>query len=105
MATAAEVAALRANTGQSNDDVYTDPELAEIIDNLGSVEAASAEVWSQLAAEYAKLVDTKEAGTEHKWSTLLTNALKMEERFIAKIPDTTGGIPVGRPSTIAITRV
>lgn len=104
MATAAEVAALRANTGQNTEDVYTDPELAVIIDNLGSVEAASAEVWGQLAAEYAKLVDTKEAGAEHRWSSLLTNALKMADRFTEKanasVVDTTN-----RPKTIAITRV
>lgn len=104
MATAAEVAALRANTGQADDTIYTDPELAAIIDSLGSVEAASAEVWSQLAAQYAKLVDTKEAGTEHKWSTLLTNALTMSDRFANKIPDDGTTTRTG-PRTIAITRV
>lgn len=104
MATAAEVAQVRVNTGQNTDEVITDPEIAEIIDDLGSVQAASAEVWRRLAAEYAKLVDTKEAGAEHKWSELWKRAMEMADFWEKRIPVATGST-VGRARTIAITRV
>lgn len=105
MATSAEIAALRANTGLNTDEVYTDPELDDIIDKAGSVEAASAEVWRSLAAEYSKLVDTKEAGTEHKWSALLPNALKMAEYYDSMDTALQPLPAAGRPRTIPITRV
>jgi hypothetical protein len=106
MATSAEIVQVRAYTGQSGDDtVFTDPDLSEIIDAAGSVESASAEVWRRLAAHYTKLVDTKEAGSEHRWGTLSDKAMKMAEFWEGR--DTGSNVPETprRPRTIAITRV
>lgn len=105
MATAAEVASVRANTGQSNDDVYADPEIAVLVDAAGSVEAASATVWRQLAAHYAKLTDIAEAGASHKYSLLYDRAMEQADFWEGRA---TNGNPLprrGSPSTIAITRV
>lgn len=105
MATPAEVASLRANTGQSNDDVYTEPELAGLIDSNGSVEAASGVVWRQLAAQYAKLTDTTEAGAAHKYSVLYERAMEQAEFWENR---SLNGSPIARraaPRTIPITRV
>jgi hypothetical protein len=105
MATAAEVASLRANTGQSDTDVYEDPELAAIIDTAGSVEAASAVVWRQLASHYAKLTDTQEAGASHKYSLLYDRAMEQADFWEGRALN---GAPIakrGAPRTITITRV
>jgi hypothetical protein len=105
MATTAEVASLRANTGLSNDDVYADPEIAVLVDSAGSVEAASAVVWRQLAAHYAKLTDTSEAGASHKYSLLYDRAMEQADFWENRA---TNGTPIARrgsPRTIAITRV
>lgn len=105
MATAAEVASLRANTGQSQADVFEDPELAVILDSAGSVEAASAVVWRQLAASYAKLTDIAEAGASHKYSLLYERAMEQADFWESR---STNGAPIARrgsPRTIAITRI
>lgn len=105
MSTPAEVAALRANTGLTGDtSVYSDVDLGVLIDAAGSVEAASAVVWRQLAGEYSKLVDVKEAGAEHKFGTLAERAMKMasfyEERSVTPVT-----VPRTAPRTIPITRI
>lgn len=87
MATAAEVALVRLNTNEPTQDPYTDAILEALIDELGSVEAASASVWRSKAATFATLVDEQEAGTTHAFSDLHKNALAMASAFDKVRPD------------------
>lgn len=82
MATLVEIATLRRLTNQTDDtEGYTDDLLNELIDNTGSVDAAAAQVWRELAAEYATMVDITESGSARKLSDLQTHAHAMVELF------------------------
>ena len=97
MAALEEIAVLRRLTGQANDDDgYTDDLLNEIIDVAGSVDAAAAQVWRELAAEYATMVDITESGSSRKLSDLSAHALTMvtlfEERAVIEVESTLGTV-------------
>jgi hypothetical protein len=82
MSTPAEVAQVRLNTNEADDALpWTDAVLGDLIDTTGSVNAASAEVWTVKAAQFAELVNTTEAGASYAFSDLHKNALAMAKAF------------------------
>lgn len=83
MATAAEVAMVRLNINEPTQDPYTDEAIGALVDELGTVQAASAALWRAKAATYATLVDETEAGTSHAFSDMHKNALAMAKAFDA----------------------
>jgi len=76
MADVTEVAEVRKNTDEPDEDPYGDLYIDGLIDALG-VAGASATLWRKKAASYAKMVNVQEAGSSHAFSDLLKNALQM----------------------------
>lgn len=84
MASTDELAALRRATAlDPSDTVYTDELLSDLIDSLGSLSAAAAQVWREKAAATAGMVDTTESGSSRKMSDLHKNALEIAGGFAA----------------------
>lgn len=103
MATVDEVARLRRMTNLSVDNTtYTEQVLASIIDSYPSLEAAAAQVWTELAASYAASVDMSESGSSRSFSQLHRNALAMRDQFAAAADQT---VPRGSSFTVGIERV
>jgi phage-related minor tail protein len=80
MASVSDIAKLRKNTDEPDETTFSDAYVGELIDALG-VAGASAEVWREKAASYAKLVNTQEAGASRSLSDLMKNALAMAKSF------------------------
>lgn len=81
MATAAEVAEVRQYTDEPTEAVWTDVELSALVDELGSVEAATSRVWREKVARYSRLVDVSEAGASRKMSQAFSHAKAMAEHW------------------------
>lgn len=84
MATASDIAEVRANTNEPDNTLpYTDAVVGAYIDSLG-VAGASAKIWQQKAATLVETsVDVTEAGASHKFSDLHKNALAMSKYWDA----------------------
>jgi hypothetical protein len=81
MASNDELAALRrAADLATNDATYTDGLLTPLIDSLG-VNGAAAVIWRELAAKYASMVNTTEAGSSRSMSDLYTHAKEMADMY------------------------
>lgn len=81
MASVELVAELRRKAGVVGDAAFNDDDLSALIDSLGSVNMAAAEVWSQKAASSAALVDVSESGSSRSMSQAYKNALAMATHF------------------------
>lgn len=88
MATSSQVAEVRENTNEPTSEPYTDSEIGSLVDALGSVNLASAAIWSRKAARYVELVDTAEAGASRKLSDLYDKAVKEAARWRAAEDET-----------------
>lgn len=81
MAAPEEVAEVRLNTDENTvNSEWDDPKISALIDELG-VNGASATIWRQKAAKYAKLVDVSEAGSSRAMGNLHRNALEMAKQY------------------------
>lgn len=81
MATTSEIAEVRANTDEPRDsEEWPNDKIGSLIDAHG-IDAASAIIWRRKAAEYAKLVNTSEAGASHSFGDLQAKALQMAAVF------------------------
>jgi hypothetical protein len=101
MATTDEIRALQRVTNiQPNDATYPEDELADLIDEQGSVAAAAAVIWREMAAGAVTLVDTTESGSSRKLSDVAKNMLGMASALDGVDAATRGGraytIPVER---------
>lgn len=77
MATAEEIAQVRASISEPDDIApYTDAYLSALIDESGT-NGATLLVWRQKAANYSTKVDVTEAGATHKFGDLFKNAQSM----------------------------
>jgi hypothetical protein len=76
MADASDIAAVRSNTNEPEDDRYDDFLIGALVDASG-VAGASAIIWRRKAALYADLVTTSEAGASRNLSDLNKQALAM----------------------------
>lgn len=84
MATSDDVAALRRATGITDTAApYTDQFLSDLIDAMGGVAPAAAQLWREKAATAADFVDTTESGSSRKLSQIQANALAMAAGFEA----------------------
>lgn len=86
MATADQVVAVRVNTNELGRDTFSDDLIGSVVDSLGSVAAASSEIWNRKAATFSEMVDVSEAGASRKMSDLYKNAIAMSDRFSKMIP-------------------
>lgn len=94
MATPDQIAQVRRNTNESTQEPFADDLIWGLIDDLGSVEAASASIWEQKAASYSELVNVSEAGASRALGDLYKNALSMADRWRAKAePESTEDAP------------
>lgn len=81
VATADQVAQVRLNTDEPTDAApYTNAVLGAWVDELG-VDGASARIWQQKAASYAKLVNTSEGDARRDLSDLFDHASGMVSTF------------------------
>lgn len=81
MATPSEIAIVRLNIDDKVEPYqYSDEIIESYIDDNG-IGTASAIIWGQLAAVYAKSVDVSEAGSSRKFSDLHKHALAMSEFY------------------------
>jgi hypothetical protein len=105
MASADDVAALRRLVNIPDDnEPYTDLTLSGMIDARGSVEAAGAQIWRELAASFAQFVDTTESGSSRKMSDLASNALKMASQLDGVVTAGDTGA-AGRSFVVPVSRV
>lgn len=85
MADAREIADVRENTDERDEEgTWSNSQISDLVD-LGGVFAASATIWRRKAASYADLVDVSEAGASHAFSDLYKNALDMANKFDALV--------------------
>lgn len=78
MATAAEIATLRAMVG---DTTLTDVQLGQIFDSAECMNQAAGMAWGRKAAGYAELVNISEAGSSRSMGDLHKNALTMSKYY------------------------
>jgi hypothetical protein len=105
MASANDVAALRRLVNIPDDtEPYSDVTMAAIIDARGSIEAAGAQIWRELAASFAEFVDTTESGSSRKMSDLAANALKMASNLDGVVTAGDTGA-AGRSFVVPVSRV
>ena len=108
MASASQIATVRANTNESTDaNGYTDVVLGGLVDaNGGSVNLASAVVWRRKAAKYADLVNVSEAGASRQMSDLFKHAQEMAAFYEGLGNETLDPTsPLGRAKVHVITRI
>lgn len=103
MATAEDIAAVRANVNEPTNDHYSDDQIGTIIDDYGgNLDAASAAIWRMKAGRYADLADVQEGSSRRSLGDLHEQALAMAKTFA----DTsvsgviTGGMRPGRTRPI-----
>jgi len=87
MATADQIKQVRVNTNEADRDPYSDDLVGGLVDSLGSVEAASAEIWDRKAAAFSELVNVSEAGASRALGDLFKNATTMADRWRSRIPE------------------
>ncbi len=103
MGSSAEIAVVRRNTNEPNQDNYSDSELSDKIDTDGVFGAVSA-VWREKAAKFASLVDVSEAGASHKYSDLYKHALAMASDYDKLNEVENAGIALNSPRVKKIVR-
>lgn len=77
MAQPSEVEEVRQLTNETDDDTFSDGDISDLVDRLGGVHNAAADIWRKKAAAYSDLTDTSEGGASRALSKLSTNALAM----------------------------
>lgn len=88
MATADQITEVRQNTDTVADVVeYDDEYLGGLVDTY-SIAGASARVWQNKAAKFAKLVDVTEGSSSRKMSQLHDHAMEMAGHFYALAGET-----------------
>jgi len=103
MATVEQIATVRRGADlEASDSIYTDDLIGAMIDVQG-VDATIAQVWTEKAAEYAKLVNVTEAGSSRSMSDLSRQALAMAEVYRKKVGVVTPS--AGRSFTVGIERL
>lgn len=75
MASEAEVLQVRRNADEPGEDPYSTDYIRSLVDTLGGVQQATAQLWQEKAARYARLVDTTEAGASRMQSQVYDHAL------------------------------
>lgn len=103
MASVSDIAAVRSNTNEPEDDRYDDDLIGVLVDASG-VAGASAVIWRRKAAVYADLVTTSEAGASRNLSDLNKHALEMAKNWdgvkTSEDLQVTGGKPRARTQRI-----
>jgi len=85
MATAAEIAAVRLNTDEPTEAVYTDEDITDLVGSEGGVVQASAAIWRQKAARWASMVNTSAEGASYSFGDRARNALAMAKDFDSRV--------------------
>ena len=94
MATASEIAVVRANVNEPGTDHYTDAQIDELIETYGgNLEAASAAIWRMKAGAYADLADVQEGSSRRSLGDLHEQALAMAREFAGQAAS--GGVSIG----------
>lgn len=106
MASQADIREVRENINEPTDAVYSDDRIGELIDDLGSTDAASARLWQKKADAYADLVNTSEAGSQRSLSDLYKHAIERAEYYIGRVEvaEDDGSAILGRAKTHRIRR-
>ena len=93
MARPEDVDRLRQMTGETDSTDYADTVLDEMIDSLGSLEAAAERVWGEKMGRYADLVNFSEAGSSRSNSDLFKHAQEMQAYYKGLVPTPEGEAP------------
>lgn len=105
MATVEEVQLVRRMVDEPGTTTYSNTAIADLLDALGSAEAAAAQVWREKAARLAALTDVSESGSSRSMSKLHTNALRMAEFYeFRAVPVDQGASVATGPFTTPIER-
>jgi hypothetical protein len=104
MATAADIATVRANTNEPTQDRFSDAAIDDLIEAWdGNLDAASAAVWRQKAGRYADITDVQEGSSRRSLGDLHEQAINMAKTFAdqaAASGATIGGMRPGRTRAI-----
>lgn len=106
MVDASQIAEVRENTDERDDETWSDAAISELIGATGSVNVTSAIIWRRKAAKWAELVDVSEAGASNAFNALMQKALDMAAQYdLAAIVDAeTSGSAVTRVKVKVIDR-
>lgn len=103
MATAQQIADLRALIDEPDASSYTDQVLSDRIDaSNGDLYPLASVIWREKAARYAGLIDVQEGSSNRKMSQLYGQALKMADSLLIYV---SGGSPARRARTRPIERM
>jgi hypothetical protein len=95
MATASEIAVVRANVNEPDETRYSDAQIDEIIEAYGgNTDAASSAIWRMKAGVYADLADVQEGSSRRSLGDLHEQALAMANTFAGQAASG-GGVGVG----------
>lgn len=98
MATAVQIADLRALINEPDETTYTDIVLNTRIDSVdGDVNALASTIWREKAARYATLIDVQEGSSNRKMSQLHQQALRMADSLGGGLLAVTGRVARTRP--------
>lgn len=96
MATATQIAVVRANVNEPTEDQYTDEQIGEVIDAYDeNLDAASAAIWRVKAGRYADLVDVQEGSSRRSLGDLHEQALGMANVFAGQAASGGSGVVGG----------
>ena len=82
------VAQIRANVGETS---YTDEELLEMYNTLGSVNCVAARIWSEKAGQAGDLIDITEGSSTRRMSQIGTQARTTADFYMALCAAEKGG--------------
>ena len=86
MATALQIADLRALIDEPDTTTYTDEVLAARIDAVdGDLYPLASTIWREKAARYAGMIDVQEGSSNRKMSQLYQNALSMASSLVISV--------------------
>lgn len=102
MASDEQVADIRRMVAEPTADTYTDDALKTMIDAAANLNTLAADIWTEKAAQYAELVDTKEGSSSRALGSLYDQALKMAKGFQDR--DKASSSPAGRSRVRQIER-
>lgn len=70
--------------GTDADTFFTDPDIIDLLDTYGDINAAAAAGWRGKAAEYAKYIDIEESGSTRKMSQMYRQA-ELQANYFGKL--------------------
>jgi len=90
---------VRLNSGELNEEVYSETDIAVLIQEHGR-DGAVASIWREKVARYSKMIDLTESGASRKMSQLHDHALHQAEYWEKR-----AGISGDSPGVVRVSKI